>query len=342
MTARRLEMYRLVELVRLHRMGKGVREVARLLAMGPNTERRYRQALEQAGLLRGSPAELPTLEELKAGVLAHCPPKAARQQQSSVADWLKDIDGLVRKGLKPKAIYDRLRLERPDFDGQIGAIKRMYKRLRRAHGVQSGDVAIVVETEPGAVAQVDFGYAGRLLDGEGRLRKAWVFVMVLEHSRHMFAKVVFDQRSETWLQLHVDAFRALGGVPKTVVPDNLKAAVIRTAFGADAEVGLNRSYRELAQHYGFIVEPTPPRSPEKKGKVEAGVKYVKRNALAGREGERADEVNKMLVRWVTEIAGARQHGTTGRKPLEVFNAEEKPALMALPKAAFEMVTWKRG
>ncbi len=81
-----------------------------------------------------------------------------------------------------------------------------------------------------------------------------------------------------------------------MVPDDLKAAVIRTAFGSDAKVDLNRSYRELAQHYGFIAEPTPPRSPEKKGKVEAGVKYVKRNALAGREGERADEVNKILVR----------------------------------------------
>ena len=87
-----------------------------------------------------------------------------------------------------------------------------------------------------------------------------------------------DRTVPTWIELHVRAFHALGGVPKVVVPDNLKAAVIRAAFGADRdEQSIQKSYRELARHYGFVIDPTPPRSPEKKGKVESGVKYLKGN-----------------------------------------------------------------
>lgn len=126
------------------------------------------------------------------------------------------------------------------------------------------------------------------------------------------------------------------------VPDNLKAAVIRAAFGIDDVTSeLHRSYRELARHCGFIIDPTPPRSPKKKGKVEAGVKYVKNNALKGRDGEELDATNRYLVTWVREVAGKRVHGTTGRRPLEVFEAEERRALMPLPVTPYEPVIWKQ-
>jgi len=105
------------------------------------------------------------------------------------------------------------------------------------------------------VAQVDFGYAGKPWDTTtGVPRKAWVSVMVLGHSRHQYSEVVFDQRTSTWLELHQRAFAELGGVPHVIVPDNLKAAVIRAAFGVSGLPELNRSYRELARHYGFRVD----------------------------------------------------------------------------------------
>jgi hypothetical protein len=199
-----------------------------------------------------------------------------------------------------------------------------------------------VETDPGQIAQVDFGYVGKLLDPSTMtLRKAWCFVMVLGFSRHMVVRVVFDQKIETWLQLHLEAFAELGGVVDTVVPDNLKAAVIRAAFAVDGTTELNRSYRELARHYGFKVDPTPPRSPQKKGKVESAIKYVKGNFFAGREGADVTEVRAELARWVREIAGARTHGTTGKVPLEVFEADEKCALSPLPRATYEVTVWKK-
>jgi hypothetical protein len=165
--------------------------------------------------------------------------------------------------------------------------------------------------------------------------------MVLGHSRHMFVRLVFDQKVETWLSLHVEAFAELGGVVQTVVPDNLKAAVVRAGFGVGGTTALNRSYRELARHYGFKIDPTPPRSPQKKGKVESGVKYVKQNFMAGREGQDIGDVHRELERWVREVAGLRVHGTTGEQPLAVFETVERAALLPLPRECFELVVWAK-
>ena len=335
-------MDRLQELVRLHRNGIGAREVARMLQMGPNTERTYREALLKAGLLWGAAQELPELSALKAAVLTHKPPKPSGQQESQIASWQPHIESLLDKGLGPKAILDRLCLEHEDFDGKLGAVKRMVHRIRRARGPQAADVAVPVQTAAGEVAQVDFGFAGWRWDPkQGRRRKSWVFVMVLGHSRHQYAEVVYDQRVETWLALHERSFTALGGVPRTIVPDNLKAAVIRAAFGLGDTPALNRSYRELARHYGFLIDPTPPYAPQKKGKVESSVKYVKGNFLKGRDGETLDELNPSLCRWIEEIAGQRIHGTTQRRPLEVFETEERLALLPLPNRPYEPVRWKQ-
>jgi len=343
MTTHRTDMHRLQDLVRLHRHKVGNREAARLLKMGPSTERKYRAALMKAGLLVGAADDIPSLEALRAAVMEHAPPKVAPQQESSIEQWHALIERRLDEGLGATAIFDRIRTEESNFRGSLSAVKRLVASIIRERGPTPDDVAIPVDTDPGEVAQVDFGYAGYRIDpATQKLRKSWVFVMVLGYSRHQYSEVVFDQRTETWISLHERAFRALGGVVRVVVPDNLKAAVIRAAFGIDDVTSeLNRSYRELARHYGFIIDPTPPRSPKKKGKVEAGVKYVKNNALKGRDGEELDATNRYLVTWVREVAGKRIHGTTGRRPFEVFEAEERRALMPLPATPYEPVIWKQ-
>ncbi len=344
MSRQAIEMHRLQELVRLHRMNTGKREVARLLGTSPTTERDYRKAIEAAGLLWGEVDELPDVLCLEKAVREVKPLKVAPQQQSSIESWRTTIEEMVGRGAKPKAIYDCLRLKNEGFEGSLSAVKRIVKRLRAAEEVKPEDVAIPVLSGPGEIGQVDFGYVGRLYDPErGVMRKAWVFVMVLSYSRHMFARVVFDQKTITWLRLHAEAFAHFGGVVETVVPDNLKSAVIRAAFGLGEDPALNRSYVELARHYGFKVDPAPPRSPEKKGVVESAVKYVKRNFFTPRDFSESAiaEVNGELDRWVMEIAGDRIHGTTGCRPLEVFGNEEKVALAALPATAYEPVEWKK-
>ena len=341
MSQTRTQMDRLQELVRLHRMGTGCREVARLLAISPNTERQYREILVGEGLLTGAADALPELAELRAAVAKHLGEKRTPQQTSSVESWSETVQAMMAKEATPKAIYDCLRLEHTEFAGSLSAIKRLYARLRGGKAVEAKDIAIPVVSAPGEIAQVDFGYVGKLYDpAQGMLRKGWVFVMVLTYSRHLFARIVFDQRVTTWMALHVEAFEKFGGVVETVVPDNLKAAVIRAAFGFTAEPALNRSYRELARHYGFKVDPTPPYSPEKKGAVESGGKYVKRNFFAPRDLEDVHDANRRLDRWTEEIAGQRIHGSTHQRPLDRFEME-KAHLRALPPQAFECVQWKQ-
>jgi hypothetical protein len=128
------------------------------------------------------------------------------------------------------------------------------------------------------------------------------------------------------------------------MPDNLKAAVIRAAFNVQTELVLNRSYRELARHYGFLIDPTPAYSPQKKGKVEAAVRYVKRNFMATIGDERDITVlNGRLEHWVIEVAGKRTHGTTRQQPLEVFEQIEqieKAAMRPLPSLRWRPISWR--
>ena len=334
-------MHRLQELVRLHRLGTGARKAAQMLKMGPNTERVYREALTASGLLDGPVDVLPELGVLREAVQQRLPPKDKPQHESSIAKWAEHVESMLEKGAEPTAIYDRLRLEHKDFAGSLSAVKRLCMRLRKDKGITAEDVAIPVETEPGEVAQVDFGAIGKVWDpATGRMRQAYVFVLVLGYSRHMVVRIVFDQKVQTWLQLHVEAFEELGSVPRVVVPDNLKAAVVRAAFGADDDLVLNRSYRELARHYGFQIDPTPPYSPEKKGKVESGVKYVKRNFITPRAGLDVDALRLELPRWVLEVAGMRKHGTMRERPLEVFVQRERATMLPLPATRWQMVWWK--
>jgi transposase len=342
MSKRRVDMDRLQELVRLHRMGTGAREVARMLRMSPNTEREYRQALEHEGLLDGPAEDIAALEVLRAAVERQLPVVAPPQMVSTVEPLRDRIVELAEKGVKARAIFDRLRLEDPTFSASYWAVRGVWRRWRKERGVRAEDVAIPVETGPGEVAQVDFGYVGKLRDAAtGMLRKAWVFVMVLAFSRRMVARIVFDQKIETWLRVHVEAFGELGGAPATVVPDNLKAAVIRAAFGVDGAASLNRSYRELARHHGIKIDPAPIYAPKKKGKVESSVKYVKANFFAARDGHEADDTRRELQRWIDEIANTRIHGTTHRRPIDLFT-DERAALRAIPDRRFELVTWHHG
>ncbi|HEX5053041.1 MAG TPA: IS21 family transposase [Planctomycetota bacterium] len=251
---------------------------------------------------------------------------------------------MVERGARPRAIRDCLRLSHPEFVCSESAVKRFVARLRRERGITAADVVIPVETGPGEVAQVDFGYVGKIYDSSvGHRRKTWVFVMTLGFSRRLFVRFVHDQRIETWLLCHIFAFEHFGGVPAVIVPDNLKAAVVRCAFAVDGESTLNRSYVELSRYHGFLIDPAPPRSPEKKGKVEAGVKYAKSSFVAPRDLNELgiEGAAKELLRWMQEVADVRIHGTTRERPIDLFDREERSALKDLPLVRFEIVVWKQ-
>jgi transposase len=345
MVAARTEMYRLQELVRLHRLGVRPRERCRLLTMSPKTEMKYRLALQSAGFFESEAGEeLPEEAVLRDAVERSWPQPAARAVESSADRWSEPLRTAFDAGTSPRGIWDRLKRSEDEFDVSYDAVKRLFRRWKREAGPRAGDVAIPVETEPGHIAQVDFGYLGELMcERSGRLRKAWVFVLTLGYSRWMFASVVFDQCSSTWQRLHREAFEKLGGVPRTVVPDNLKAAVIRASFGASDRhaIELNRGYVELARHYGFLIDPTPARAPQKKGKVESDVAYIKRNWWPSLPKGTIEEANRDLAHWLEHTANARCHGSTLRRPDEMLADVESQRLGALPASRWTPVCWKQ-
>jgi transposase len=332
MANRRITVVEISEVLRLMRAGQSDRAVAKLLGHNRATIGRYRQWAMAQGLLEGALAEEGELQRRLAETLpAALPP----QQVSSLMAYLEEIRDYRGRGLEMAAIRARLE-EAHRHPVSYNAVRRLVRKLEP----REAEAFVRVEVPPGSEAQVDFGYAGEFIDpASGELRKGWVFVLVLSFSRHLYAEVVLDQKVGTWILCHAHAFEWFGGVPGRVVLDNLKAGVARVSLH---EPEGQRSYRECAEHYGFLIDPNPPRSPHLKGKVEqGGVHYVARNFLAGRGGERLDEVNRGLRDWAAGIAGQRVHGTTKQRPLERFERVERAALAPLPRAAYDPATWKR-
>lgn len=217
MGAHRTDMQRLQELARLHRLGRSRRDdVARLLGMGRDTIRHYAAALAAAGLLEGPSADVPSLDALTAAVRAHAPPASPRRQQRSKVEAHRvEIERQRQKGAQPKAIHDWLRITHPGYEGSLAAVKRLVRRLEREEGPRAEDVAIRVERPPGAVAQIDFVYAGLRFDANTRThRRSSLFVMTMGFSRRSLYDLVFDQKAETWIRLHVRALEFFGGAPR--------------------------------------------------------------------------------------------------------------------------------
>jgi transposase len=321
------------EIIRLLRAGESDRTIARVLECNRRTVVRYREWATDQELLTGEPVPAAKLHRLLDTTL---PSPLPPQQTSSVAQYRDEIARMRERGMEIAAIRSRLE-ERHGHAVSYSAVWRLVHHLEPP----TREAVVRVEVLPGSEGQVDFGYAGLTIDPQtGAERKTWVFVLVLSFSRHLYAELVFDQRIETWLLCHVHAFTILGGVPARIIPDNLKAAVVRASFGGDPLI--QRAYRECAEHYGFLIDPTRPYTPEHKGKVEqGGVHYVKRQFLAGRDPEPIDELNAKLRRWSRETAGQRIHGTTKERPLERFERIERATLLPLPRTPYDPATWKQ-
>jgi transposase len=329
MAGRRADVLDVREMVRRFKLGQKDRQIARELKAGRHTIGNYRKLAATEGWLDRS--DLPSGGEIELRVAALQPQQPLGPRSTVEAHRVRVVE-LRAKGVEVMALWQILR-EQHGFGGSYTSVRRYVRRLE----ARLPDAFTRVETGPGEEAQVDFGFAGEFLDpAVGQKRRAWVFVMTLSFSRHQYAEIVFDQKVETWVALHVRAFEFFGAVPRKIVPDNLKAAIVRACFH---DPQIQRAYRELAEHYDFTIAPCRPRTPRHKGKVESGVRYVKRNALAGREFTDVVAGNEHLKRWIAGTAGTRDHGTTHEAPLLRFEVE-RPALAPLPGTRYEPAVWK--
>lgn len=166
------------------------------------------------------------------------------------------------------------------------------------------------ETPPGKQAQVDWGHLGALVE-QGGERQLWGFAMTLGHSRKMMAEAATDQKLGTLLRMHETAFEELGGVPEEILYDRMKT--VWTGTDDRGEIIWNAVFLDFARYWGFRPRLCRPYRAQTKGKIESGVKYVRRNflcGLQGREPGNLTDLNSELRRWVAEVADQRVHGTT--------------------------------
>ena len=330
MPQRKKDAMEIREVLRRVQAGESDRAIARTLGIDRKTVRRYREWAAEHELMEG---ELPALPELQASLVATLPTALPPQNISTVEPYREIVVQMRQTKVEIAAIHQRL--QERGYTGSYAAVYRFVQQLEPS----TPEVTVRVETAPGEEAQVDFGYGGLMLDPESQTqRKTWAFVMTLSWSRHQYVEFVYDQKVATWLRCHRNAFQFFKGVPQRVVIDNLKAGIAKHCWD---EPEAQQAYRECAEHYGFLITPCRPRTPEHKGKVEqGGVHYVKRNFLGGREPTTLQQANRDVQRWCLTTAGERVHGTTREQPLARFATEQK-LLQPLAGAPYDLAIWKQ-
>ena len=219
----------------------------------------------------GSAAAVPAAETAPARGAS-----AVAGRQSNAEPWREFILAGHAQGLSAKRIHQDLVADRGATGTSYDSVRRLLKRLGAVRPLPMRRM----ECEAGQEAQVDFGTGARIKTPEGKRRKTHVLRVVLSHSRKAYSEACFRQTAEDFLRVLENAFWHFGGVPKTVVVDNLKAAVLRPDW---FDPDLNPKLQSFAQHYGTVILPTKPRMPRHKGKVERGVGYVQDNSLKARE-----------------------------------------------------------
>ena len=334
MARRTLRMNEYLEMIYQWHQGRSSRQIRDSLHISRKTARKYLRRLRAAGLSRERP--LPPPEELSRLVASAAAPAVFEQPaqerlrlyHQQLKEWL---------GQPHMTLAQMRRLLKANHRLQVSYMS-LHRYVRSHLAEARPPVTVRMHTPRGEQAQVDFGYAGCMRDPQsGKQRKAWAFILVLSHSRHRFVRFVFRQDSDTWLDCHIRAFEFFQGCPRLLVLDNLKSGVLK----ADVyDPTLNPAYAELERHCGFVADPAKVRAARHKGKVERQVPVVRQQLIAGCRYQDIEEANQRALRWCREEIGMREHGTTRRKPYEVFRQEEAQQLLALPAEPFERARWK--
>ena len=217
------------------------------------------------------------------------------------------------------------------YPGGYDVLKQFVKPLRDAFR-RDAEATLRFETASGLQGQADWG-SSFVWFGEKRVRTRF-FALVLGFSRRMFAKGYKNERVVNLLAGHEAAFAWFGGRPREILYDNPKTMV--KGRDPDSEkIELNPTFRDFADHYGFKPRFCHPYRARTKGKIESGIKYIKKNFLAGRRFRDLDDLNRQLEEWLVTEADVRIHGTTGVRPIDRFAQEKLIDLCHVPPYRLE-------
>ncbi len=250
-----------------------------------------------------------------------------RESSSTLDPYKPHVDKALRKH-DYSAMQLLQQINELGYSGSYSTLQRYVNDVRPPRQTPYMELSF----EPGEAAQVDFGSCGHIPFGQHN-RRLSVFVMVLCHSRMLYAEFILFERLEHFLTCHGNAFETFGGVPGRVIVDNCKCAVRH--HSRHGEVKFNPRYADFACHCGFQPVACNPHSPHEKGRVENAVGYIKKNFMSGRSFTSLEAANSALRLWLDNVANVRIHGTTKKQPSELFKAVERPVLKPLPALPFD-------
>jgi transposase len=257
------------------------------------------------------------------------PPASAPARRKSPLDPYRErIKELLSKTPDLSAVRIREEIARAGYTASIDVVRRHLRQVRPAHG----RVYQEVHYEPGQAMQVDWGDCGSVQVGSTK-RKVSVFVAVLCHSRMLYIEFTLSQRKAEFYRGLVNALNFFGGSPRSLIFDNLKAAVLN---GSGRSACFHPEFLALCGYFCMQPIACARRDPESKGIVEGGVRYVKHNALAGRADElqRFEDYRDLAPAWRDQVANVRMHESTRERPIDRFEQERK-LLRPLPTIPFD-------
>jgi transposase len=332
MSRERIPMRTIKEVLRLKwSCGQGRRAIAKSCGIAKSTVIEYLRRAEKAGLSWPLPLELDdaALEQLL------FPPVIATDSPRPVPVWADIHRELARKSVTLMLLWDEYKAQYPD-----GYQYSQFCDLYRAYAKKL-DISMRQVHHAGEKLFVDYcGQTVPVIDkSTGEVHECQIFVAVLGASNFTFAEATYTQGLPDWIGSHVRALAFIGGVPEILVPDNLLSGVTKACR---YEPGINRTYQELAVHYGAAVIPARVRKPKDKAKVEAGVLLVERwilAALRNRTFFSLRELNAAIRELLTRLNNRPFKKLPGNR-MSRFLEIDRPALRPLPAAPFEYAEWK--
>ena len=323
------------EIIRRWQAKEGPGHIAFGTGLSRNTVRKYLAAAQAEGIAQDGPA--PTEDQLSrlATISLSGPRRAATPRQDQLEPWADQIYQWITK--------DRLQMTRIHELLATRGCQVSYPSLRRfiIHRNwrrRSKTTVRMADTPPGEVAEADFGRLGMITDpATGKRKAVWAMVIVMCHSRHCFVWPMMQHKLPDVIAGLEAAWAFFGGMPKYLVIDNFPAAVVGTD---PLHPILTRGFLEYAQHRGFIPDPARKGHPQDKPKVERKVPYARERFFKGADFDDFTHVRAAAPKWCLEVAGTRIHGTTYKKPLVVFQDEERDTLIPWDGVPYEIANWR--
>lgn len=251
-------------------------------------------------------------------------PRPRIQRESKVDPFLDFIDQMLER--YPAICASRIYCMCVDR-GYTGSQSHFRRIVSKRRPRKTPEAFRRLRMLPAEQAQVDWGYFGKISIGKAE-RRVLAFVMVLAYSRMISVRFFLGECQENFFRGHVAAFRDFGGVPRTVLYDNLKSAVIERRLNA---IRFNSKLLDLARHYSFQPRAAGVARGNEKGRVERAIRYLRTSFFAGREWRDLQDLNAQVLAWCDDVATQRSWPEDrSRTVAEVFEAEERSKLIALP------------